>query len=492
MKIIEIGVCIDNYDPRGFGRIRARNIDELDSARQNSIQNWEPWSKNDPFIYTPFLPNHINIIPKVGQAVKIIRYDNERDLQNQEYITGPFTTPHDFSGQVDEQQITETTYGQRSKKTPDIKSFSTTDLNNTDAYIRSESIGSLPRINDIAISGNYGSDIILTEHGVQLRAGKLISKESAKGKQKELLYSYPIYSEKQSRISLKKFSQTVKLDTKEIKEILNFRGDIKHVLEYSLDSITSPTKINFYLYNVKENYGEKYKTDVFNINTQLDIEITNLIFQKEVILSSNDKLTEAYVLIRDFISKLDIEKLIDIDNTLPNTFAHPFYFRPTNGLRLLTNSSSFLEKIVYYDRVTDGMIFNQTSINPPKKSVIKKIEYLKKVNDKEQTFASIVADNIVYLSQSNPGVDGKKIDFTKLDRYEYTQEDYFLRIIPNTFATVRGEKLIEILDLMSEILLNHKHGILTEPKYYKSTIDKLKTLIERAKLDMLNNSIRIN
>ena len=123
MKIIEIGVCVDNKDPRGFGRIRARNIDETDSTRANAIPYSKQWGKDDPFVYTPFLPNHINIVPKKDQAVKIIRYDSEKDLQNQEYIAGPFTTPHDYGGQVSDKQITETTYGQRAKKTPDIKSF---------------------------------------------------------------------------------------------------------------------------------------------------------------------------------------------------------------------------------------------------------------------------------------------------------------------------------------------------------------------------------
>jgi hypothetical protein len=67
-----------------------------------------------------------------------------------------------------------------------------------------------------------------------------------------------------------------------------------------------------------------------------------------------------------------------------------------------------------------------------------------------------------------------------------------MRILPNTFSTVRGEKLIEILDLMTLILLNHVHGIVTPPKYFQSTMDELKRLISRAKQDMVNASIRIN
>ena len=70
MKIIDIGICIDNKDPRGFGRIRARNSEELDSTRANAVPWDTRWSKDDPFVYSPFLPSHINIVPKVQQAVK--------------------------------------------------------------------------------------------------------------------------------------------------------------------------------------------------------------------------------------------------------------------------------------------------------------------------------------------------------------------------------------------------------------------------------------
>jgi hypothetical protein len=492
MKIIEIGVCLDNQDPRGFGRIRARNIDELDSSRENAVPNWENWSKDDPFVYSPFLPNHINIIPKKDQAIKIIRYDNERDLQNQEYVAGPFTTPHDYGGQSSEKQITETTFGQRSQKTPDVKSFSSNKKTFSEGFIRAESVGSVPRIEDIAISGNYGSDIILTEHGIQLRAGKLIDKFTASPTQKEDLSKYPFYSKKHSKISLKKFPETVVLDYKNIVDNTLTRTDIKHLFEYKVDNPESPTEVTFYIFSIKQSFGEKYKTDIFGVDTQIESNTSSLIYEKTVALESDNKTQEAYILIRDFISKLDREKLNSIAPALNDSFAHPFYFRPTSEFRSMNNSGDLIEKVTYHTRTSNGLVFSNTSIDVPIKTTTKKVPFLNKVSDVDQTFAAITADNILYLSTTNPGVDGKQVDFSSLDKYEYTQEDYLQKILPNTFATVRGEKLIEILELITLILLNHKHGILTEPKYFKSAIDTLKKLIERSKQDMLNNSIRIN
>jgi hypothetical protein len=139
-----------------------------------------------------------------------------------------------------------------------------------------------------------------------------------------------------------------------------------------------------------------------------------------------------------------------------------------------------------------GLVFSKDSLEPPLLPQKRIIPYLKKVSDADQTFSALLSDTVFQLSTQNPGIDGKKIDFTSLDKYELTQEDYLERILPNTFSSVRGEKLIEILELIVLILLNHTHGIITPPKYFKATTDSLKRLISRAKQDMINTSIRIN
>ncbi len=496
MKIIDIGICIDNKDPRGFGRIRARNTEELDSTRANAVPYKDQWSKDDPFVYSPFLPNHINVIPQEQQAVKIVRYDDSKGLQNQEYIAGPFTTPHNFNYQNELSQLTETSLGQRGEKTPAIKSFTGDKKIYDDGYLRPESVGSLPKIEDVSLNGNYGSDVILTEHGVQLRAGILIHKNSATKKQKEDLELYPMYSQKHSKLSLKKFPSTKKLDKQVIEETTIPSIDIKHVFEYDVDSLTAPTTITYSIYRIERNEGDKYKSDVFNINTELNNETSKLIHTETVTLSSgtNDaKLQEAYIQIRDFISKLDTDKLIDAVPGLNDEYAHPFYFRPKNTLRAKPNSNSFLQNIVHLDK-TNGFGFLYSQSSPDVQPVTKKVErpYLKKISEVDQSFAALTADKILYLSTSSLGADGKQIDFRALDKYEYSEEDYIMRIMPNTFSSVRGEKLIEILELITLILLNHVHGIVTPPKYSQSVIDELRKLISRAKLDMVNSKIRIN
>ena len=249
-----------------------------------------------------------------------------------------------------------------------------------------------------------------------------------------------------------------------------------------------------FIYRINKTFGEKYKTDVFGINTELDIpNSAELVYEDTQTLESSNKQQEAYILIRDFISRVDRENLIIIEPTLPDTPAHPFYFRPKNELRNQNGSTDFLTNVYYNTRTNGfGLIYSRTSMEVPIISQKKEVPYLKKVSEVDQTFAAITADQIIHMSTINSGVDGKNIDFGALDKYEYTQEDYLMRILPNTFSSVRGEKLIEILELITLILLNHTHGIITPPKYFKATTDSLKRLIERAKIDMINSSIRIN
>jgi hypothetical protein len=493
-QIITIGVVVNVNDPRGFGRIRARDITETDSTRANAIPDWQQWSKDDPFVYSPFLPTHINIIPRVEQAVKLIRYDTGKDLQNQEYVPGPYTTPHDFKEQDQESQISETTFGARSKKTPNIKSFANNKKIYDDNFIRAESVGSLPRVSDIALSGNYGSDVILTEHGVNIRAGKFIDKFIDNIKLKQDLKYYPTYSRKNARLSLKKFPETLKLISKEITDSVVTRTDIKHLLEYDLDSISNPTQITINLYRINTPEGDKYKTDVFNIDSELGTQTSELIYTESTTLQdTGNKLQEAYILIREFIAKLDREKLNIIDSTLQDTLPHPFYFRPVPTLRVQAGATSFLENVVFLTRASGyGLVFSQDNLEPPIKEEKRVVFDLKKISDVDQTFSALSSDFVLQLSTQNPGVDGKKIDFSSLDRYEYTQEDYLKRIVPYTFSSVRGEKLIELLELMSRMLIDHTHGILTPPYYFADKIARIESIIANAKSEMVNTSIRIN
>ena len=84
-EIIKFAVCVNNMDPRRAGRIRAikndgegitsgkvndpvKAIIKLDKqARENNT--YKPWTLDDPYVFAPFLPLHVNVIPRKGEAI---------------------------------------------------------------------------------------------------------------------------------------------------------------------------------------------------------------------------------------------------------------------------------------------------------------------------------------------------------------------------------------------------------------------------------------
>jgi len=170
MKVIDIGICVNNIDPKGLGRIRYRPYGIFVSEREMSVK-YEEWDEKDPFLALPFLPIHINVIPQIQQSVKLIKYDTSKDTQNVEYISGPYSSPHDLQNQTFLSQHKDTTYGGIVVK--GIK-----DIRNKNGKFNSPvTKGSVIGDNDTGFRGNYGSDVIFTENGLQLRGGMLFSKQ---------------------------------------------------------------------------------------------------------------------------------------------------------------------------------------------------------------------------------------------------------------------------------------------------------------------------
>ena len=104
-KIISFDVCVDNNDPQRAGRIRVISVkgegltqpkindptEAIKKLDKEALKNktYKPWGRgiagsysSDPHIVNPFLPLHLNVIPRVGEAVKVITYDTIKDSQN--------------------------------------------------------------------------------------------------------------------------------------------------------------------------------------------------------------------------------------------------------------------------------------------------------------------------------------------------------------------------------------------------------------------------
>jgi hypothetical protein len=207
--------------------------------------------------------------------------------------------------------------------------------------------------------------------------------------------------------------------------------------------------------------------------------------------------------------------LVKINSKYPTENVHPFYFRPTLNFRTLLPSNG-IEMENKKNLITNinirsvgenkgfGLIYSILSANAPIINEEKIVDQLiESSNDVEQTFASVTSDMLYLLSTSSPKsgnerdqetimVNQRPIDFNELNPYEYTQDDYMGLIHPNTYAMVRGENLIKILDFIYLILDGHVHNIGEKALYEEGKEKELKNLINSMRFDLINQSLRIN
>jgi len=496
MKFIDIGICVNNKDPKGIGRIRYRPYGVFTSEIENGVK-YDEWDEKDPFLAIPFLPLHINIIPQIQQSVKLLKYDTEKDTQNVEYVAGPYTSPHDLQNQTFLVQHQDTTYGGTIVKgTKEIR-------NKSGKFNSPVTKGSMVDDKDTGVRGNYGSDVFFTENGIQLRGGSLISKNSGK---KDVL-DYPQVAKKMARFNLKKFPKTHKTTRQTVDTSKIAVSKLRYIIEYEIDDFDIPTLASFYIYKVIGGDTDQFNTDVFDESSILPIDdtkalslinindnFTGVTFQKTL---KENTIQSAYIEIRNILQLLDGKGLSVFGNKYLNDEIHPFYFRPTNNLRLVKhiNKTTFINKIqVRNISGGSGLIYSRQNATPPLISNKKIDNVAKEVkNAGEQSFSSLSADKIFLTSTSpNVGPNVKAINFNELDEYELTQEDYVNKIEPNTYALVRGENLYNVLMAMVKLMESHIHNIneplvQSDPRWIE-----LSKLISTLRDDLLNESLRIN
>lgn len=509
MKIIDIAICVNNIDPKGIGRIRCIRYNDYVGEKEKALK-YEEWDDIDPFVALPFLPSNINLIPEIGQSVKVINYNTDKETVNQEYISGPFTTMYDYNSQSFSQQIENTSYGVVVKRKSNIR-------NNTGEYIEKNSQFVFSKEKDYGIYGKYGSDVIFTENGVVLRGGKLISKDAASSNTRKKLVNTPIYSNKLSKLHLKKYPKTARLvpNTRTIEKFDN--SILNYIVEYELDNLSSPTKISFYVYKVNNSLGGIYNTDTFNDNTYLAY--TNDNNSPLKLINENNNFSGAtYTIdlepidnkelfaknisseIRDVLYRLDQKGLSELNSTYISGNVHPFYFRSSEIFKIMTGTTEELNfKTIILNNVncrrigpSNGLLWSLLSAQQkPKETTINEKVLQIDENSLEQTFASLSSDKIFFLS-TNTNEINKKIDFESLDKYELTQKNYLEDIEPKTYSLVRGEELVEVLKIIKDLFESHIHNI-NEPLAKGDTnFIKLQEKINNLENIILNKSIRIN
>jgi hypothetical protein len=423
----------------------------------------------------------------------------------------------DFNSQTFSQQVDNTTYGNANKKRDNI-------IDEKGNYIDKRTEASFANKTDYGIYGKYGSDIIFSENGVQIRGGKLLSKGAASPENRKKLLTYPIMGKRPSAsLSLKKFPKKVELVEKVKTKVETEVRDIKYIIEYQIDKLSDTTKIEFFLYKVTKTLGQVTKTGFFNENTPLPVTVLKLInidnsqttptFTIDV---TDDNINFIHSEINNIFYTIIDKGLKGLLRTFGELFSQlsnsdlpnegedfPLYFRPSVSFLEMspstvgeeTTKESILSKIrIHTLGPKSGLIWSQTQLSAPTKTKKIKSLVLKTINSSpEQTFASLKSDKLFLLS-TDTNEAGKSINFNSLNKYEYTQEDYVKNIEPNTYSTVRGENLLEMLKSIIAVLENHEHNVVG-PYVHNETFEQSVRMKEQFKTlenDILNKSIRIN
>lgn len=490
MNIIDIGICTDNNDPKGLGRIRYVKYLENNAPKEKSI-NYEKWDQNDPFIAIPFLPLNINFVPQINQSIKLISYNSDTKNVNVEYITGPFSNQFDFNSQSYETQVSQTTYGMGMKLGKD--------LNNKEKLLFSKN-------EDFGIYGKYGSDLIFTENGVQLRSGKLVPKELVTNDK----LGKPVPGKSVSSIHLKKYPSKLKLDTKlEIKRV-PLVSNVSTLLEYEIDSLDNPTKIYFYLYKLLATNEWSPKTDAFTSSTVIPNENIKLISEdggpSYTIDVTIDKINDIGREIKNVILLIREKGIKVLNPIFEEINALPLYYKPSVVFIGLTSSGgssvTTSKKLAIRTQIStgglseDGLIWSKELITPPIKEVEQTTKLLRNENGyTEYNIGSMRADKIFLLSSdTNSVTNSNSINFKNLSPYELTQKDYAELIEPNTYSLVRGETLLKILNAIVGVIYTHRHQ-LNKPMVKREEhpeFKELQELLKTIETDILNKSIRIN
>jgi hypothetical protein len=509
MKIIDIAICVNNIDPKGIGRIRCIRYNDYVGEKEKAFK-YEEWDDLDPFVASPFLPSNINLIPEIGQSVKIINYNTDKETVNQEYISGPFTTMYDYNSQSFSQQIENTSYGVVVKRKSNIR-------NNTGEYIEKNSQFVFSKEKDYGIYGKYGSDVIFTENGIVIRGGKLVSKDAASANTRKKLVNTPIYSNKLSKLHLKKYPKTARLvpNTRIVEKFDN--SAINYIVEYELNNLSAPTKIDFFVYRVNNSLGGIYNTDVFNDNSFLvytnennsplklineDNSFTGATYSINLDVIDNKELFAKNIAaeIRDLIYRLDQKGLSDLNDNYTSGKMHPLYFRSSENFKIMTGTTEDLNfKTTIINNVnvrrigpSNGLLWSLLAAQQrPKEITINEKVLQIDENSLEQTFASLSGDKIFFLSTNTNETD-KKIDFESLDKYELTQKNYLEDIEPKTYSLVRGEELVEVLKIIKDLFESHIHNINKPLAKNDPNFIKLQEKINNIENIVLNKSIRIN
>lgn len=498
-------VVMENDDPLMLGRVRARLLTDnyVDIIRGIDNPPWneekDKWTERDPFIFNPLLPYFLYQVPKVEELIQILYYNKEFKYQNQFYVQSMFSTPtaSSFEYFVGSQKFTG--IGIQYKNPTPIK-------NQDGTYKNPYPKGVFPEPGDNAVLGRNSADLIVKEDEVLLRAGKIYGDLQPN--------KIPQGNPGRAYVQLSRFDNLKQLDSvKNYTELINEVVLVKYLIEWFIvnpENTQNKFTGTVYLYQLKPDTRANSKE--LTIDSQVDDLKTLASQQNFNALSKEDTVK----FINNFINECNSKNKIDgvrVFNREDTKF--PIFYRPNKDMFSKMNSNPSITDVINPELIASkniqeiynliklnnstvtkgyGLIYAKDKVGTP--FTIKKSKVpIYKVNNNPITFGALGADKVFLLSNYSAIPGKQKINFDGT-LYGITNDNLTQDILPNTSSMVRGEELLELLNLIVRFLVTHTHaypGMAPVPVTQDgSTVSSILSELQNAVNKILNTNIRLN
>ena len=504
---------LNNEDPMMLGRIRGiRLIDNYDDVIKSVTdppwnEEKDIWTERDPLVFNALLPYFIYSTPKVDELVQVMYLNKDFQYQNQYYVQNTFSSPtatyqeYYFGGN----KFTGT--GAQIKNPKPLKNRNGT---LTDQEIHK---GVFPQPGDNAVMGRGSADLIVKQDEVLLRAGKFKDRTL----QPNIL---PVANQNRAYLQLTKFQATKEsLDPKTVYELKENFVSVKYLIEWVISNpeneirnsdgtISNVFVGTVYLYQLKPDLSTNSKNLVDGTTVAENLKV---LVATEGFVNLSKPQTIKFI--NDFIKQCNESfKTLSGIQLFPETNSgdrFPIVYRPSNLMynkmiatpnpsnsKEIKNISDIYKGMKLYPAAAGGygLIYAKNKVGIPS-TPVKRIIPQSKYAATAATYASLGGDKLFLLS-NNSQIPGKgKINFDGT-LYGISTEKFADEIIPKTSSSVRGEELLELINLIVRFLVTHTHaypGLPPVPVTQDGTSStQILTELQNAVNKILNSDIRLN
>ena len=569
-KIFKFAVCCDPFDPQRAGRIRAvpnkgngyegrvnDALKYLETKDNATPRNYTPWQKvttkelskgmqDDPYLFSPFLPLHINVIPMQGEAIKYIHYETIKDNLNKEYIGPIISGPAQIKNDAAADGLQNTSQGSQNKEPIPYAPISIDSEILKGKPLEAQK-GCFPNPEDISLVGRDNCDIILGMREkalvypdfdtlgqypqILIRSGKFLpNTETA---------SRPSWNNKATFFQINTFEETMKGSMVPETNKIPMDKPLSVLIEYGFDviALAGGSPYNGYIkasqMPIFDINGDIFMAGDFGSETKTDLTAVNppgLQLLCKYTFTAVPTIVELAQQMKAFINDIDKEKWEKLQSNPYDTFTtkttgeswdtftdgsktpHPFYFRPDSpNLILMTKGKPTTAPPAWPTMRTDAIdlknLIEVSGVDTPgwglaftnndgSRDVITRDETTMipsaTTTPGQQGIVSIGSEKIFLLSY-----DASELSpFLLKTPYGIEQKIYAgLEDDKNTNSLVRGEKLLILLEEIVSFVTKHVHqpgeACVFMAEGGKTTKD-LDTMMKRAKTEVLNKNIRIN